>query len=113
MVRMVEIVCPNDGQTENCMEKLQYLMFFLSPIVSIVNRIPGDPSKQCSKEDGGGWWYNRCHACNPNGRYYRGGAYTKYMAKHGTDDGIVWMNWKGSWYSLKSISMKIRPFFKS
>lgn len=73
---------------------------------------PGDPSKQCSREDGGGWWYNRCHACNPNGRYYWGGAYTKYMAKHGTDDGIVWMNWKGSWYSLKTISMKIRPYFK-
>ncbi|XP_056626971.1 fibrinogen beta chain [Triplophysa dalaica] len=75
--------------------------------------IPGDPSKQCAREDGGGWWYNRCHSCNPNGRYYWGGAYTKNMAKHGTDDGIVWMNWKGSWYSLKSISMKIRPFFKS
>uniref|UniRef100_A0A8C2EXH2 Fibrinogen beta chain n=1 Tax=Cyprinus carpio TaxID=7962 RepID=A0A8C2EXH2_CYPCA len=74
--------------------------------------IPGDSSKQCSREDGGGWWYNRCHSCNPNGRYYWGGSYTKYMAKHGTDDGIVWMNWKGSWYSLKSISMKIRPFFK-
>ncbi|KAM7376902.1 hypothetical protein PAMA_013601 [Pampus argenteus] len=72
---------------------------------------PGDPSKQCSKEDGGGWWYNRCHSSNPNGRYYMGGAYTKHMAKHGTDDGMVWMNWKGSWYSLKAISMKIRPYF--
>jgi len=75
--------------------------------------IPGDPSKQCSREDGGGWWYNRCHSANPNGRYYIGGAYTRHMAKHGTDDGIVWMNWKGSWYSLKAISMKIRPFFQS
>uniref|UniRef100_A0A3P9LJZ9 Fibrinogen beta chain n=1 Tax=Oryzias latipes TaxID=8090 RepID=A0A3P9LJZ9_ORYLA len=74
---------------------------------------PGDPSKQCSREDGGGWWYNRCHSANPNGRYYIGGAYTKQMAKHGTDDGVVWMNWKGSWYSLKAISMKIRPFFES
>ncbi|XP_054609502.1 fibrinogen beta chain [Dunckerocampus dactyliophorus] len=72
---------------------------------------PGDPSKQCSKEDGGGWWYNRCHSANPNGRYYMGGAYTRQMSKHGTDDGVVWMNWKGSWYSLKTISMKIRPFF--
>ncbi|KAJ3585416.1 hypothetical protein NHX12_014135 [Muraenolepis orangiensis] len=72
---------------------------------------PGDPSKQCSKEDGGGWWYNRCHSANPNGRYYMGGAYSRSMAKHGTDDGMVWMNWKGSWYSLKTISMKIRPFF--
>ncbi|XP_039996727.1 fibrinogen beta chain [Xiphias gladius] len=74
---------------------------------------PGDPSKQCSREDGGGWWYNRCHSANPNGRYYMGGAYTQNMAKHGTDDGVVWMNWKGSWYSLKAISMKIRPFFAS
>ncbi|XP_020513726.1 fibrinogen beta chain [Labrus bergylta] len=72
---------------------------------------PGNPSKQCSKEDGGGWWYNRCHSANPNGRYYMGGSYTAQMAKHGTDDGVVWMNWKGSWYSLKAISMKIRPFF--
>ncbi|XP_056156274.1 fibrinogen beta chain [Lampris incognitus] len=73
----------------------------------------GDPTKQCSREDGGGWWYNRCHAANPNGRYYMGGSYTAHMAKHGTDDGIVWMNWKGSWYSLKAISMKIRPYFAS
>ncbi|XP_040038459.2 fibrinogen beta chain isoform X2 [Gasterosteus aculeatus] len=72
---------------------------------------PGDPSKQCAREDGGGWWYNRCHSANPNGRYYMGGAYTRHMAKHGTDDGVVWMNWKGSWYSLKAMSMKIRPYF--
>lgn len=77
------------------------------------NWLPGDPTKQCSREDGGGWWYNRCHSANPNGRYYIGGAYTQQMAKHGTDDGVVWMNWKGSWYSLKAISMKIRPFFAS
>ncbi|CDQ94014.1 unnamed protein product [Oncorhynchus mykiss] len=77
------------------------------------NRTPGDPSKQCSREDGGGWWYNRCHSANPNGRYYWGGTYTRYMAKHGTDDGMVWMNWKGSWYSLKAICMKIRPYFAS
>lgn len=83
----------------------------LNPVV--VPRTPGDPSKQCSREDGGGWWYNRCHSANPNGRYYVGGAYMKQMAKHGTDDGVVWMNWKGSWYSLKTISMKIRPFFAS
>uniref|UniRef100_A0A4W5JIC5 Fibrinogen beta chain n=1 Tax=Hucho hucho TaxID=62062 RepID=A0A4W5JIC5_9TELE len=80
---------------------------------SLPYRTPGDPSKQCSRDDGGGWWYNRCHSANPNGRYYWGGAYTRYMAKHGTDDGMVWMNWKGSWYSLKAICMKIRPYFAS
>uniref|UniRef100_UPI00398F5D07 fibrinogen beta chain n=1 Tax=Pristiophorus japonicus TaxID=55135 RepID=UPI00398F5D07 len=72
---------------------------------------PGDPAKHCAREDGGGWWYNSCHSSNPNGRYYWGGEYTSEMAKHGTDDGIVWMDWKGSWYSLKKISMKIRPPF--
>nr|XP_028600204.1 fibrinogen beta chain [Podarcis muralis] len=71
-----------------------------------------DPKKQCSKEDGGGWWYNRCHSANPNGRYYWGGHYTSEMAKHGTDDGMVWMNWKGSWHSLKKASMKIRPIIQ-
>ncbi|NXT62240.1 FIBB protein, partial [Chaetops frenatus] len=70
-----------------------------------------DPRKQCSKEDGGGWWYNRCHSANPNGRYYWGGTYSWDIAKHGTDDGVVWMNWKGSWYSMKKMSMKIRPYF--
>ncbi|XP_036047198.1 fibrinogen beta chain isoform X4 [Onychomys torridus] len=70
-----------------------------------------DPKKQCSREDGGGWWYNRCHAANPNGRYYWGGVYSWDMSKHGTDDGVVWMNWKGSWYSMRKMSMKIRPFF--
>lgn len=73
--------------------------------------VNSDPSKQCSKEDGGGWWYNRCHAANPNGRYYWNGHYSWDMAKHGTDDGVVWMNWKGSWYSMKKMSMKIRPYF--
>ncbi|NWU58420.1 FIBB protein, partial [Dromas ardeola] len=73
--------------------------------------LTADPRKQCSKEDGGGWWYNRCHSANPNGRYYWGGTYSWDMAKHGTDDGVVWMNWKGSWYSMKKMSMKIRPYF--
>uniref|UniRef100_G3TIT4 Fibrinogen beta chain n=1 Tax=Loxodonta africana TaxID=9785 RepID=G3TIT4_LOXAF len=73
--------------------------------------ITTDPNKRCAREDGGGWWYNRCHAANPNGRYYWGGTYSWDMAKHGTDDGVVWMNWKGSWYSMKKLSMKIRPFF--
>ncbi|XP_075054584.1 fibrinogen beta chain [Mixophyes fleayi] len=70
-----------------------------------------DPNKQCSKEDGGGWWYNRCHAANPNGRYYWGGSYSPDMTKHGTDDGVVYMNWRDSWYSMMRMSIKIRPKF--
>uniref|UniRef100_W5L7T1 Fibrinogen like 1B n=1 Tax=Astyanax mexicanus TaxID=7994 RepID=W5L7T1_ASTMX len=58
----------------------------------------------CAKENKGGWWYNRCHAANLNGRFYRGGTYT---ANH--DNGVVWSTWKGLWYSLRQTSMKVRP----
>lgn len=100
-----EVILRRALQAADCVDV--DIFFFIQP------RNPGDPSKQCAREDGGGWWYNRCHSANPNGRYYIGGPYTRHMAKHSTDDGVVWMNWKGSWYSLKAISMKIRPFFQS
>ncbi|XP_053097393.1 fibrinogen like 1B [Pangasianodon hypophthalmus] len=58
----------------------------------------------CAIENKGGWWYNRCHAANLNGKFYRGG---KYTAKH--DNGVVWSTWRGLWYSLRHISMKVRP----
>ncbi|XP_050189294.1 fibrinogen-like protein 1 isoform X1 [Myiozetetes cayanensis] len=61
----------------------------------------------CASENKGGWWFNRCHAVNLNGRYYRGG---RYKGSH--DDGMVWSTWHGMWYSLKYSAMKIRaPFF--
>ncbi|XP_078263544.1 fibrinogen beta chain [Rhinoraja longicauda] len=75
--------------------------------------LPENPSKHCAREDGGGWWYNSCHSANPNGIYYWNGQYSKDITKHGTDDGVVWMDWKGSWYSLKKMSMKTRPQFSS
>ncbi|XP_062870844.1 fibrinogen like 1B [Trichomycterus rosablanca] len=58
----------------------------------------------CASENMGGWWYNRCHVANLNGRYYRGG---KYTAKH--DNGVVWGPWRGLWYSLRHTTMKVRP----
>ncbi|XP_051539593.1 fibrinogen-like protein 1 [Myxocyprinus asiaticus] len=58
----------------------------------------------CAKENRGGWWYNRCHTTNLNGRFYRGG---EYKAKH--DNGVVWSTWRGLWYSLRHTTMKVRP----
>ncbi|XP_061074060.1 fibrinogen-like protein 1 [Conger conger] len=58
----------------------------------------------CAQENQGGWWYNRCHAANLNGRFHRGG---EYKATH--DDGIVWLTWRGLWYSLRHTTMKVRP----
>uniref|UniRef100_A0A8C1CBR9 Fibrinogen C-terminal domain-containing protein n=1 Tax=Cyprinus carpio carpio TaxID=630221 RepID=A0A8C1CBR9_CYPCA len=50
----------------------------------------------------GGFWYNGCAYANPTGLYL-----------WGKDDGsiyigVYWYHWKGSYKSLKSISMKIR-----
>ncbi|XP_077098837.1 fibrinogen like 1B isoform X2 [Siphateles boraxobius] len=58
----------------------------------------------CAAENRGGWWYNRCHAANLNGRFYRGG---EYKAKY--DNGVVWGTWRGLWYSLRHTAMKLRP----
>ncbi|XP_041374938.1 ficolin-2-like [Gigantopelta aegis] len=49
----------------------------------------------------GAWWYTACHSVNLNGRYL--GGLTKEFAT-----GVVWMNWKGYYYSLKRTEMKIR-----
>ncbi|KAL6098660.1 uncharacterized protein ACO6RY_17751 [Pungitius sinensis] len=58
----------------------------------------------CAKENRAGWWFNRCHAANLNGKFYRKG---KYQGLH--DNGVVWGTWKGLWYSLRHTAMKVRP----
>ncbi|XP_032775073.1 fibrinogen-like protein 1 [Rattus rattus] len=60
-------------------------------------------SGNCAEEEQSGWWFNRCHSANLNGVYYQG----PYRAE--TDNGVVWYTWRGWWYSLKSVVMKIRP----
>uniref|UniRef100_UPI0037E77FD6 fibrinogen like 1B n=1 Tax=Semicossyphus pulcher TaxID=241346 RepID=UPI0037E77FD6 len=58
----------------------------------------------CAQENQAGWWYNRCHAANLNGKFYRTG---KYKGQY--DNGVVWGTWKGLWYSLRHTTMKVRP----
>ncbi|XP_062981342.1 fibrinogen-like protein 1 [Elgaria multicarinata webbii] len=58
----------------------------------------------CAEENQCGWWFNRCHAANLNGIYYKNGKYTGSL-----DNGVVWSTWQGPWYSLKYTAMKIRP----
>ncbi|KAM6957782.1 microfibril-associated glycoprotein 4-like [Aplochiton taeniatus] len=50
----------------------------------------------------GAFWYNSCHSANLNGEYLWG-----VSPLYGT--GIIWSSWKSMYYSLKSVSMKIRP----
>uniref|UniRef100_A0A3Q2UKX6 Microfibril associated protein 4 n=1 Tax=Fundulus heteroclitus TaxID=8078 RepID=A0A3Q2UKX6_FUNHE len=59
--------------------------------------------KNCARSFIAGFWFSDCHNANPNG-VYRWGADSSLFAI-----GVEWSSWKGRGYSLKAISMKIRP----
>lgn len=61
----------------------------------------------CARWCRGAWWYRDCFQSNLNGRYYNTGPYT---SKTGWGDGVVWRTLKNTnFYSLKAVTMKIRP----
>ncbi|XP_078086756.1 fibrinogen-like protein 1 [Mustelus asterias] len=69
-----------------------------------------DTGNICAKISHGGWWYHQCFFSNLNGVYYKGGRYSGKGRKLLGPDGVVWYSWKNSdYYSLKKVSMKIRP----
>ena len=55
----------------------------------------------CAESYKGGWWYGACHSANPNGLYLRGTT-DQYAT------GVVWNQWRGYYYSLKKMEIKIR-----
>ncbi|XP_039644771.1 microfibril-associated glycoprotein 4-like isoform X2 [Perca fluviatilis] len=57
----------------------------------------------CASSHMGAFWYNDCHKTNPNGVYQWGTETTL------VEVGMDWDDWKDSHYSLKTISMKVRP----
>ncbi|NXJ08539.1 FIBA protein, partial [Odontophorus gujanensis] len=66
--------------------------------------------ESCAEVYGGGWWYNSCQAANLNGIYYPGGHYDpRYNVPYEIENGVVWIPFRASDYSLKVVRMKIRP----
>ncbi|XP_039670966.1 microfibril-associated glycoprotein 4-like isoform X1 [Perca fluviatilis] len=57
----------------------------------------------CARLHMGAFWHGVCHYTNPNGIYLWGADSTVFAVS------VSWWSWKGHDYSLKSISMKIRP----
>ncbi|KAJ8410219.1 hypothetical protein AAFF_G00202000 [Aldrovandia affinis] len=69
-----------------------------------------DMDNICAQISHGGWWYNQCFYANLNGVYYKGGRYSPKGQTPLGPNGIVWYTWKDSdYYSLKKVSMMIRP----
>ncbi|CAL8273602.1 unnamed protein product [Lota lota] len=61
-------------------------------------------SGNCAHFQKGGWWYHMCAHSNLNGVWYRGGHYrSRYQ------DGVYWAEFHGGSYSLKRVSMMIKP----
>ncbi|XP_027877217.1 microfibril-associated glycoprotein 4-like [Xiphophorus couchianus] len=62
----------------------------------------------CAQSFLGAFWYWRCYYGNPNGVYIWGANGSEYVGV-----GVIWNDWKVQYnqpdYSLKAISMKIRP----
>ncbi|XP_014059402.1 angiopoietin-related protein 2 [Salmo salar] len=61
-------------------------------------------SGNCAHFQKGGWWYHMCAHSNLNGVWYRGGHYrSRYQ------DGVYWAEFHGGSYSLKTVTMMIKP----
>ncbi|XP_034016256.1 angiopoietin-4-like [Thalassophryne amazonica] len=88
-----------------------------------------DTGNICAEISHAGWWFHQCFYANLNGIYYKvehvpapvhhavtvitaetGGRYSLKAQNLLGPDGIVWFSWKDSdFYSLKAVSMMIRP----
>ncbi|XP_022102332.1 ficolin-2-like [Acanthaster planci] len=58
-------------------------------------------TKNCAKEYHSAWWHNSCYYASLNGDYLGGN--TDSYGK-----GVVWYQWKGYYYSLRTSEMKFR-----
>ncbi|XP_078699835.1 uncharacterized protein LOC144926706 [Branchiostoma floridae x Branchiostoma belcheri] len=72
---------------------------------STVDRDNDGWGADCSQQYGqGGWWFRSCSASLLNGQYL-----SACVDSCPYGQGVLWIHWRDRSYSLKSVSMKIRP----
>ncbi|XP_030375058.1 microfibril-associated glycoprotein 4-like [Scaptodrosophila lebanonensis] len=65
-----------------------------------------DYTESCAIKFMGAGWFKKCMQTNLNGLYLNG----NYSSESGMKaKGVYWHHWHGSYYSLKTLSMMIRP----
>ena len=61
----------------------------------------------CTERYNAAWWYNDCTETNLNGKWF-----TKAKVDEGyqmdLSQGVTWDSWRGPFYSLKRVEMKVR-----
>ena len=77
------------------------LGFHNNQAFSTKDRDNDSDSSHCAQAYTGAWWYYRCHVSNLNGQYYSG-------LNSPFGKGVVWLTFKGHYYSLKITEMKVR-----
>ena len=69
---------------------------------STKDRDNDDGSERCAQVNKGAWWYTQCHQSNLNGEYLS-------RPRTSFNYGIQWESWHGDYYSLKKVTMKLKP----
>ena len=68
---------------------------------STPDRDNDETTKHCAAVFKSGWWYRGCQHANLNGVYHTPTPTPEV-------GGVVWRQWTGDYYSLKTTEMKIR-----
>ncbi|XP_048742075.2 ryncolin-4-like [Ostrea edulis] len=90
-----EVTIVNDGDCFTAENTIHDMMF------STWDQDNDSADHNCAVRYKGGWWYNKCHACNPNGLYLHG-------KNEQRAQGITYSAWRGQYYSLKGIEIMVR-----
>ncbi|XP_016928110.2 ficolin-1 [Drosophila suzukii] len=81
------------------------LRYHLNQPFSTFDKDNDKSSINCAARYLGAWWYKDCLYSNLNGAYLSG----NYTTPDLYGSGITWGDWKGFWYSYKTVNIMVRP----